>query len=251
MAEGPVISIQAEKLFSIGSFDVTNSILLAVITLVLFLIFALVYRGKFAMIPRGLQNIMEWFVDLLLGLMESVLGNRKTAEQYLPLIATIFLFVMISNWLGLFPGAGSIGLYQVHDGHEVLVPLFRAPAADLNFTIAIAIISVLAANFLGIFVIGFKKYFGKFFTFKKPFPIFTFVGILEFISEFVKIISFSFRLFGNIFAGEVLLLIVAFLVPYFVPLPFLFLEIFVGFIQAFIFAMLTLVFVSMATAEEH
>jgi len=249
MAEGPEISIQAEKLFSIGSFDVTNSIVLAAITFVVLLIIGLIFNRKLSMIPRGFQNLFEWFIEGLLNLMESVLGSRKAAEQYLPLIATIFLFVMTSNWLGLLPGVGSIGLQQVHHGHEVLVPLFRAPAADLNFTIAIAIISVFATNILGIVVIGFTKYSKKFFTLRNP--IYTFVGLLELLSEFVKIISFSFRLFGNIFAGEVLLIIIAFLVPYVIPLPFLFLEIFVGFIQAFIFAMLTLVFVGMATAEHE
>jgi len=129
-------------------------------------------------------------------------------------------------------------------------PLFRAPTTDLNFTIALAIISVLSVNILGAAAIGLRHHLGKFFNFKNP--IMFFVGILELISEFVKIISFSFRLFGNIFAGEVLLLIIGFLLPYIVPLPFLFLEVFVGVIQGFIFAMLTLVFVSMATVpQEH
>lgn len=247
--EGPVISISAEPLFHIGSFTVTNSILLAFITFVLFVLFAIFLRGNIKMIPGRVQNLFESLVDMLLGIMESVFGNRKAAEQYFPLVATIFLFVMISNWLGLMPGVGSLGLNAVHDGHEVFIPLFRAPAADLNFTIAIAIVSVLATNIFGILAIGFVKHFKKFFNAQKPFPIFSFVGILEFLSEFVKIVSFSFRLFGNVFAGEVLLIIIASLVAWIVPLPFLFLEIFVGFIQAFIFAMLTMVFIGMSVVE--
>ena len=170
--------------------------------------------------------------------MDSILGSREASLRYLPLIATIFLFVMISNWLGLLP----VSPLTLHH-----VPLLRAPTSDLNFTIALAVISVLSVNFLGAAAISVRRHIGKFLNFKSP--IMFFVGALELISEFVKIISFSFRLFGNIFAGEVLLAIVGALLPYAAPLPFLFLEVFVGFIQAFIFSMLTLVFLGMAVQE--
>ena len=183
--EGPVISIHAETLFHIGSFSVTNSMLLAFVTLVIFSMFALAIRTRIRLVPGKIQNIFETIVDALLGLMESVFGNRAKAEQYFPLIATILLFIMISNWLGLLPGVGSIGLLEIKDGHAELVPLFRAPAADLNFTIALAIVSVFATNLFGILAIGFVKHFKKFFNAQKPFPIISFVGILEFISEFV------------------------------------------------------------------
>lgn len=202
------------------------------------------------MIPGKIQSIFELLIEQALKLMDSVLGERKLSEKYLPLIITIFLFVMTSNWLGLFPFVGPFGLNVEHGEEHAFIPLFRAPAADLNFTMGLAIVALISINLLGILAIGFKKHFGKFFNVHKPFPVISFVGILEFLSEFVKIVSFSFRLFGNVFAGEVLLLIVGFLVPYLVPLPFLFLEIFVGFIQAFIFSMLTLVFVAMATAKD-
>ena len=249
--EGPVISIHAETVFHIGSLAVTNSMLLAFVTLMLFTIFALFLRGRIKAIPGKIQNLFETIVDMLLDLMESVYGSRAKAEQYFPLIATIFLFIMISNWLGLMPGVGSIGIQEFKEGHLELIPLFRAPAADLNFTIAIAIVSVLATNIFGILAIGFVKHFKKFFNMQKPFPVISFVGILEFVSEFVKIISFSFRLFGNVFAGEVLLTIIAFIVPYYfpVPVPFMFLELFVGFMQAFIFSMLTMVFIGMSVVE--
>jgi F-type H+-transporting ATPase subunit a len=239
------ISIIAEKIFEIGSWPVTNSLLLSFVALVILVSIAIFLKHKASIIPGKLQSIFELFLEELLKLMDSVLGARALSERYLPLVATIFLFIMLSNWLGLFPGVGSIGLVG---GEEGFRPLFRAPAADLNFTIALAVISVLSVNVLGVGAIGFIKHFRKFFNFSNPIHFFT--GILEFISEFVKIISFSFRLFGNVFAGEVLLTIVAFLVPYFLPLPFLFLEVFVGFIQAFIFSMLTLVFVAMAVREE-
>jgi F-type H+-transporting ATPase subunit a len=185
-----------------------------------------------------------------MGLMDSVLGKREKTEKYLPLIGTIFIVVIVSNWLGLLPGVGSLGIYELVEGKEVFVPFFRSPSADLNFTISVALIAVIGVNMFGILAAGCFRYANRFFTLKNP--IYTFVGLLEFVSEFAKIISFSFRLFGNVFAGEVLLIIIGVLAPYFIPLPFLFLEIFVGFIQAFVFATLTLVFVSIATAEtEH
>ena len=184
-----------------------------------------------------------------LGLMDSVLGDRRSSEKYLPLVFTVFLFVLFSNWFGLLPGVGSIMVHTA-DGS---VPLLRSPASDLNFTLALALIAITFVNILGIAAIGLAGRLSVFFNFKGPIDFF--IGILELVSEFAKIISFSFRLFGNVFAGEVLLAIMAFLVPYLVPLPFMFLEVFVGFIQAFIFAMLTLVFVAMAVVshggEEH
>ena len=134
------------------------------------------------------------------------------------------------------------------ESHEVFVPLFRGPTADLNTTLALAIFSVLMIQYYGVKHLG-KAYLKKFFDFSNP--INTFVGFLELISEFSKIISFSFRLFGNIFAGEVLLTVIAFLVPFIAPLPFLGLEIFVGFVQALVFMMLSLVFISMATTSHH
>ncbi len=136
---------------------------------------------------------------------------------------------------------GSVG------GKNVFIPFFRSSASDLNFTLALAIVAVVLVHILGVAAIGAGKHISKFFTLKSPLDFF--VGILEFISEIAKMISFSFRLFGNVFAGEVLLVITAFLVPYLVPVPFLALEIFVGFIQALVFAMLTTVFISIAVSN--
>lgn len=246
----PQISLKAEELFRIGSFPVTNSMALGAVVLVVIVVFGLMLRRKVSLIPGGFQNMLESILEGFLKLMDSVLGNRKKSEKYLPLVLTIFLLVVLSNWFGLLPGVGSIGIRGISgESRTSFTPLFRAPAADLNFTVAIAILAVFCINLFGILTLGFVRHFSKFFTFKNP--LYTFVGLLEFISEFAKMVSFSFRLFGNIFAGEVLLIIVGFLVPYAVPLPFLFLEIFVGFIQAFVFAMLTLVFIAMATAEHE
>lgn len=238
------ISIRAEQIFHFGTFIVTNSLLLSFVALIVLAVFSFILRRRLSMVPGAVQNIAEVILDGALGLMDSVLGDRHKSEKYLPLVITIFLFVLCSNWLGLLPGVGSF-IAKTNDG---TVPLLRSPAADLNFTLALALLAVIFANALGVEAIGLKKHLKKYFHFKSPITFF--VGILELISEFAKIISFSFRLFGNVFAGEVLLTIMALLLPYVAPLPFMFLEVFVGFIQAFIFGMLMLIFIAMAIAEE-
>jgi F-type H+-transporting ATPase subunit a len=247
------ISIKAEPLFYIGSFMFTNSYLLSLIVVGIFVSLAFLLKNKLSLIPGKLQSIFELITDEILSLMDTVLGSRTLSEKYFPIVATIFLFVLLSNWLGLLPGAGSLGIiHEVEshgEHHSTLIPFLRAPSADLNFTVALALIATISINFFGFTALGFRKHAGKFFNLKNP--IYTFVGLLELISEFVKIISFSFRLFGNVFAGEVLLIIIGFLGPYFLPLPFLFLEVFVGFIQAFIFAMLTLVFIGTAVSHHE
>lgn len=249
------ISIAAEKLFGIGSFPVTNAFMIGVIvSLVLVLITQLVVRRK-AEVPRGMQNVIELLFEGVLSFIESVTQDKKQARSFFPLIMTIFLFVLLSNWIGLLPGMGTIGLlHHTAEGHATIVPFLRSTSADLNFTMALSLMVVLTTQFTGIAALGIIGYGKKFLVspFHKPYVLGTFVGLLELVSEFAKFLSFSFRLFGNVFAGEILLTVMLHLVPYFVPLPFLFLEIFVGFIQAAVFAMLTLVFMKMATLPaEH
>jgi F-type H+-transporting ATPase subunit a len=239
------ISLRAEDIFHIGSFPVTNATLLAFIVLVVLAAISITLRSKLAIIPGMLQNVAEVMLEGALDIIDTVLGNRKTSEKYLPIVFTIFLFVLFSNWFGLVPGVGSIMVGRGADA----VPLLRSPASDLNFTLALALIAVTMVNAFGIAAMGLKERASVFFNFSNPLKFF--VGILELISEFARIISFTFRLFGNVFAGEVLLAIMALLVPYVIPLPFMFLEIFVGFIQAFIFGMLTLVFVSLAVTPHE
>ncbi len=242
----PEISIKAEPLFELGGLTVTNSVFVGFIVMLILVTTGLFLKRKLALIPGRLQGVLELLIEQLIGLMESLIGDRQKAERYVPLVTTIFLFILLGNWFGLLPGVGSITWHNY--GH--VVPLFRAPTADLNFTVALAIIAVISINLFGILALGFKRHAGKFFHFKNP--IMSFVGLLELLSEFVKIGSFSFRLFGNIFAGEVLLTIVGFLAPYFIPLPFLFLEVFVGLIQALIFTMLSIVFIAMSvTAHDE
>lgn len=243
------ISLAAEKIFSIGNFAVTNSLLLTWIAGILLIVVAYTLLRKPTLIPRGFQNIFEAIVEWVLEMLEPAFGSREKAEKYFPFIATFFLFILTANWLGVFPFLGALGFHEIHEGREIFVPLFRSPASDINFTLALAVISVLATQFFGIIAIGFVKHASKYLTLKNP--IATFVGLLEIVSEIAKMISFSFRLFGNVFAGEVLLVSIGFLVPYIAPLPFLLLEFFVGFIQALVFAMLTTVFLGIAVQEHH
>lgn len=246
------ISLVPEVITYIGSFPITNAFLTTMIVSAIIIIGSLILNKNITTIPRGFQNLVEIILEALLNLMDSVTSDRAQSKRFFPIVATIFIFVILSNWIGLLPGLGTVGVEQMHHGENVLVSFIRSPSADLNLTLMLGLFAVIASQAMGIHAIGVKKYAGKFFVnpFKKPYFVGTFVGLLEIISEFAKIISFSFRLFGNVFAGEVLLLVMLSLVAYFVPLPFLFLEVFVGFIQALVFAMLTLVFFKMAT-EAH
>ena len=210
---------------------------MTLIVSVILIIFSLVLRSKMKLVPGNLQGTVEMGMDALMNLMDSTLGGMEAAEKYFPLVATVFIFIWISNLLGILPGVGSLTLHGT--------PLFRSPAADLNFTLAFAVISVIVTNIIGMAATGTFKHLSKYFNFSSPINFF--IGILELVSEIAKIISLSFRLFGNVFAGEVLLTIISSLAPYIIPLPFLFLELFVGLIQAFIFAMITLVSISLHT----
>ncbi|MEK7498290.1 MAG: F0F1 ATP synthase subunit A [Patescibacteria group bacterium] len=239
----PHIEIAAEHIFGF----ITNTLLSTWVVLLIWVVIGLVISRGRNLVPSFIQNIVEIVLEGLLDMMSGVFGSRHEAEKYLPIIGTIFLFVLTSNWLGIVPGVGSIGFFELKEGGQVFVPFLRSGASDLNTTLALAIIALFFVHVIGAGAIGFKKHVGKFFTFKSPIDFF--VGILEFISEIAKMISFSFRLFGNVFAGEVLLIIMAFLAPYVVPVPFLGLELFVGFIQALVFAMLTTVFIGLASSH--
>ncbi len=245
----PHIEIAAEKLFFVGNFAITNTLITSWIVVALLIAAAFLLYKRTALVPAGLQNIFEFFIEGFLTLMEGVLGSRQTAEKYLPIVATVFLFILTSNWLGILPGIGSIGFFEEADHHVKFVPLLRSAASDLNVTLSLATVTVFIIHVIGAGAIGLKAHLSKFFSFKGPIEFF--VGILELVSEFAKIISFSFRLFGNIFAGEVLLVVTGFLMPFGGPLPFLMLEIFVGFVQALVFAMLTTVFISIAVSRHE
>lgn len=246
------VSLAAEPLFTLGSLPVTNAVMIGVFVFTGLVVGAILLRPKITVgVPGGVVNAVEAVFELLLSTIEGITHNRKKAEEFFPIISTFFLFILFSNWTGILPGLGSVGIYKLIHGEVELVPFLRAPSADLNFTIALALLSVFAAQWYGMKHLGFFGHWGKFFVppWKSPYLIGTFVGLLELVSEFAKVISFSFRLFGNVFAGEILLMVVGMLAPMGGTLPFLVLEIFVGLVQALVFALLTTVFLTIATME--
>lgn len=306
------ISLVAEELFHIGVFPITNTLIVSWIVMAVLVIVSVLATRNMKLVPTGLQNLMETVIEALFKLFNTITQSDKLTRKFFPLVATIFLFVIMANWTEALPGLDSIGLKPQHEvtaektvssglpsliaiakaskdtnvkqeesintyvnaeeadtldiesapgkedaegateskAEEHIIPFLRSPSSDLNFTLALAIIAVVSFQVFGVALVGFKHYSKKFFNFSGPIQFA--VGLLELVSEFSKLLSFSLRLFGNIFAGEVLLIVISFLVPYLVPIPFMGMELFVGFIQALIFSMLTLVFLTMAaTAEEH
>jgi F-type H+-transporting ATPase subunit a len=245
------ISIAAEKYFEWAGFPVTNTVVTTLLVVILLIVSLSLLSRRLQLVPRGFQNVVETIFEAFMNLSTDIMGDRETGRKFFPLAVTIFFFILISNWMGLLPGMGTVGWSAVHEGHPTIIPFIRSASADLNMTIALSLVSVFTIQFAGIAALGLRGYAAKFFAspFHKPYILGTVMGLLEMVSEVAKLLSFSFRLFGNVFAGEVLLTVMLHLVPYFVPLPFLFLEIFVGFIQAAVFAMLTLVFIKMARTE--
>lgn len=245
-ASGIHVVLKAEEIFSLWGFPVTNSLLMTGITVLLLVAFAFFFRRSIRLVPGKLQAGVEWLFSGVLGYMAETLESEKLARKFFPLIMTIFLFVLVANELAFLPGVGSVG---VDNGHGGLTPLLRAPAADLNMTLALAIIAFLAIEITGVVILGFFKYAGKYVNFSSPVNFV--VGIIELLSNIGRLISFSFRLFGNVFAGEVMIAVVLFFVAYLLPVPLMAFEVFVGFIQAVVFSMLTLFFIKLAIMDPH
>lgn len=243
MEHGLHISLAAERLFYIWGVPITNSVITAWLVTAGLLIIAFLVGRKVTLIPGKLQNFFETLFEFVLGYMEQILGTRTQAIKFFPLIATIFLFIAASNLLDFAPFMGSIKFGEEH------LPFFRPVNADLNMTLALAIVAVIAIEVIGIMTVGFFRYASKFFNFSSPLN-FT-VGLIEFVSEMSRFVSFSFRLFGNIFAGEVLIAVMVFFVPYVLPVPLMAFETFIGLVQATVFAMLTLFFIKLAIAQPH
>ncbi len=243
------ISIKAEPIFHILGFPVTNSLIVIWIVMAVLVLFSFLATRRLSSMPGKSQNAIEMVFEFLLGVFDGVTGDRALTKKIFPLVATIFIAILAVNWSGLLPGVGTVGLKEVGEEGTRIIPFFRATSADLNFTLALSLISVIVVQVWGIGALGLNGYRKKFISFKNPIAFF--VGLLELISEFSKLISFSFRLFGNIFAGEVLLTVILSLTYYIVPVPFLMLELFVGLIQALVFSMLTAVFVTLARQEAH
>lgn len=261
-------TLYSEPIAHLGNFTITNSLLNSWLTVVIVILMALAIRKKIALVPRGIQNFFESVVELFLGLFDGVSGSREKSIKLAPFVMSFFFFILINNWLGILPGIGSVGMVIMEHGEKIFVPFFRGGTADLNTTLALATIGVVASHIFGVLMVGIWKHLNKFINIQafldipKKFkadptiilinPIKAFVGLIEVIGELAKVASLSFRLFGNIFAGEVLLASMSAIMAFGIPIPFMFLEIIVGLIQALIFTMLIVIYLSInSTAEEH
>lgn len=264
-------SFAPEVFFQVGGFPVTNTVINTVLVDGFLLLLAFFTARNIKLIPGKFQSVMELIIGGFHDFVESVAENK--VKVIFPFFMTFFIFIVVANWSGLIPGITTFGIEktEMHDGHEEthIIPLIRPLTSDINATFALSVISLIATQIIAIRAIGFQEYISRFFAFvpflvsllkgkpkinlnlKDPLSVvigiitplvMIFVGLLELISEFVKAVSLSFRLFGNIYAGEVVLETVHGLFAFIFPLPFLMLELIVGIVQGLVFAMLTMVF---------
>ncbi len=235
------VAIAAEKLGTFLGIPITNTLVASSIVFIFLIVLGFVVGKRLKMIPGRLQSVFEHVVEGIYDYVAETLENREMARKYFPLLVTIFLFVWLANLMEFIPGIGSL----LYNGE----PLLRSVNTDLNTPLALSLISFFVIEITGILTIGAIKYGGKFFNFHSPIDFA--VGIIEFIGELVRVVSLSFRLFGNILAGEVVLAVATYFVPYLLPVPLMMFEIFIGTLQAAIFALLTLFFIKLAITEPH
>jgi len=266
--ERPEPHLPGTALFYIGPFPFTNTFLATLITILVVSLIAILATRKMKMIPGRFQSAFELVIGYVLGLCEDIAG-KKLGRVFFPVVCTIFLFVMFNALLALIPGYGSVVVTTVDGVHTELL---RGANTDINFPLSLAIVAFVMIEYWGISRTGFFRYMGKFFVFTgfahafkdifsgkigkglKALPmafIEFFVGILEFLSELVRLVSFTFRLFGNMTGGEILLVMMMYLMPYVLAIPFYGLELLMAFIQALIFGGLTLTFAYIATLPPH
>ena len=244
-AEGISVKLSPYVVGEFFGLSITATMLTAWLATVILLAAAILVGRNLAAVPGKVQLVFETAVGGVYQYVEDTLESRELAQRYFPVLMTMFLFLLVMNWVGLLPGVTTIGLT---DG-DSFTPFFYPPATDLNIAIAFALVAMFTIEFAGIAALGLWKYGGKFINFSSPLNFL--VGIIELISEIGRLVSFSFRLFGNIFAGKTLLVVATFFVPFVLPVPILAYEVFVGFIQAGVFFFLTLIFIKLAVAEPH
>jgi len=260
------LSIAAEPIAQIGNLPVTNSMVNAWIAVLLFVGLGWYFRRTYRATgtPVRFQTAIEALVEFILGYMDQVTNDREKSKRFLPLVGSLFLFILVANWMGVLPGVGTIGVWQLHHGELELVPIFRPANGDLSLTLAMALLSVITSHLVGIVTVGFFAHWNRFVAFGTVVKGFrkggidimvglveAVVGVIEFVGEIAKVVSLSLRLFGNIFAGEVLITVMYSLVAYLIPLPFMGLELIVGIIQATVFSMLTLVYLTILSEKPH
>ena len=245
MEQGIHVAISAEQVGQFFGLPITNTLLTSWAVVALFVIIAVVFRSRLRMIPGKFQTVLADMFSFVFDYIAETLESRKMAARFFPLLMTIFLFVFASNVLEFLPGIGSLGFF----GEEEFTPLFRSVNTDLNVPLMLAIISFFVVEITGILTIGAIKYGKKFLDFRSPLGFA--IGIVELIGELVRVVSLSFRLFGNVLAGEVVLLVAIYFVPYLLPVPLMMFELFIGTLQAAVFALLTLFFIKLAVTEPH
>ncbi|MBI5799033.1 MAG: F0F1 ATP synthase subunit A [Candidatus Yonathbacteria bacterium] len=240
------ISLSAEQIGTIFGVPITNTMLMSFVVFGILAALAFIVRKNLALIPGRLQTLVETLFVGILDYMTETLEDAKLARQLFPLILTIFLFIFTSNIIEFTPGIGSIGWAH---GDGEFIPLLRSMNTDLNTTLALTVIAFIVIEVVGVAALGLFQYSKKFVNVSSVLGFM--VGIIELFSEVARLVSYSFRLFGNIFAGEVMILVIQHFVPMVLPVPIMLFEVFVGFIQAAIFALLTLFFVKIAITEPH
>jgi len=283
-----IAQIQPETIFYIGGFPVSNTLLCTWISILILVVCFYFATRKHAIIPSGFQSAVEITVEYMRGLVESVSGKEK-GRKFFPLVAALFLFIVVSNMLDILPGVDTVGAIDgagIQNLHltasqcqpflgflpscqpvagfllfgnisNQIIPWIRPNTSDLNLTLSMAIVSVITCQVFGFATLGWKEHLNKYINLRalRQFSftgfIAFFVGILDIIGEVSRIISFSFRLFGNIFAGSAVLAVFAFILPFVSDVVFIPFEMFVAVVQALVFAMLTLVFLQIATTSEH
>lgn len=243
-AASPHISVKADEIFNIAGVSITNSHLLGVlgVAVLLWLLFRARAVADGRKKPDFASRLTLWTFEGLYSTVQQVIPDKKWARRIAPLTMTIFFFVVAQYWLGLLPIVGPITVGEHH------TPIFRGGVADLNMTFALAIVTIVAAQVYAVKYLGVKGNLKRYLFNPLKDPLMSFVGLLEMIAELSRLLGLSFRLFGNVLAGEVLLIMIAFLTQYVSPLalqPFYLFELFIGGIQAYIFFMLSTVFISL------
>lgn len=239
------ISLSPEILFHVGSFPVTNTFFWSIFLSLFIIIFTLVIRVSLRTIPGRWQAAFELLLEGGFDFVESIIGDKKKAQRVFPLVMTLFIFILFANLATFIPGQAAVSLIR----EEGSVPVFRAVMADYGMVLVMTMITIITVQIVAVYVSGPFKYVTRFINLRSPLKFF--LGLMDVVGETAKIVSLSFRLFGNIFAGEVLAAVVMFLLPFVAPIPFMFLSLLTAFVQAFVFSVLTLVFISMASEAEE
>jgi F-type H+-transporting ATPase subunit a len=240
------VSIKAEPLFHIGPFEFTNSMVGALLATLALLLAAWYFTRRATLVPARMQSLIELPVEWMAGI---VAGSSTRWKGYVALILSFFLMILVANWIGLLPGVGTVGINHVEEGHTTLVPFVRPASADLNFTLGLALVAFGVFVWWGVRINGVGGYLKE--LVGEPRYMAPLMFPIHLISELSRLISLSMRLFGNVFAGEVLLATMVALAPIVVPAVFLGLEAVFGFVQALVFSLLAMTYITLSIAEHH